>query len=100
MCIGPIFVRVVYYNADPNWFAYGFAWVFMFAIFAVAFMVPCVTVFFGRIRWCCWHERKVLPGQAQWEDGDSFGGEVFERKQVLRGAAMAVNYAPSAYEGT
>jgi hypothetical protein len=92
MCIGPIFVRVIYYNDNPSWFAYGFVWVFAFAIFAVAFMVP-VTVgcghFLSTIKWCCWHNRKTLLGQAQWEDCNedcaNLSEEVSERKQMLIG---------------
>lgn len=81
MCVGPIFTRVLYFNTDPNWFAYGFAWAFTFTIFALAFMVPAATMFFGTINWCCWHNRKVLPGQPQWEDEENGSGqEALERK--------------------
>jgi hypothetical protein len=86
ICIGPIFVRVIYYDQNPAWFAYGFAWVFAFAIFAIAFMVPTVALFFSTINWCCWHNRKTLPGQAQWEESDEDGVTLNgsqERKQML-----------------
>jgi hypothetical protein len=88
MCIGLIFVQVIYYNANPGWFAYGFAWVFEFAIFAIALMIPVVAIFFSTINWCCWHNRKVLPGQASWEDveDETLSEEISERKQILRGA--------------
>lgn len=70
MCIGPIFMRVLYHNANPNWFAYGFAFVFAFAIFSIGFMVPVISMFFSTINCCCWHNRKVLPGQAQWIEAE------------------------------
>lgn len=86
MCIGPIFTRVLYFNSNPNWFAYGFAWAFTFTIFSLAFMAPAATMFFGTIHCCCWHDRKVLPGQAQWEDEENGSREgVLEPKTSYRG---------------
>ena len=75
VCIGPIFVRMIYYKANPGWFAFGFAMVFAFAIFALGFMIPVIALFFSTVNWgCCWHNRRVLPGEALWkevEDEDS-----------------------------
>ncbi|KAH7348601.1 hypothetical protein BKA65DRAFT_594398 [Rhexocercosporidium sp. MPI-PUGE-AT-0058] len=88
MCIGPIFTRVLYFNTDPNWFAYGFVCASTFTFFGLAFMIPAATMFFGTINWCCWHNRKVLPGQAQWEDEENGSREeVSQRKTSFRGGS-------------
>jgi len=67
MAVGPIFFRVLYHGLDPAWFAWAWVLVFMSAMFVVALSVPVASIFFNTIQWCCWHDRKTLPGQAQWD---------------------------------
>jgi hypothetical protein len=95
VCIAPIFVRIIYYNANPGWFAFGFAFVFAFAIFALAFMIPVIALFFSTINWgCCWHNRKVLPGEAQWKEVEDEETEIRNetngRKDRSRGVTRDV----------
>jgi hypothetical protein len=69
MSIGPIFTRILYSDTfSTSWFAYAWVVVFAAAFFAVALCVPAATLFFSTIHWCCWHDRKILPGQAVYED--------------------------------
>lgn len=70
MSVAPVFTRVLYSNLDPKWFAYVWVMVFMTAFFTVALSVPAAAIFFSTIHWCCWHNRKILPGQAQWNDDE------------------------------
>ncbi|KAK3065029.1 hypothetical protein LTS18_012954 [Coniosporium uncinatum] len=70
MAVGPILIRVLYHGLGPAWFAYAWVLVFMSAMFVVALSVPAASIFFNTIQWCCWHDRKILPGQAQWDMDD------------------------------
>lgn len=82
MCVGPIFTRILYDNLSPNWFAWAWVLVFSAAMFTVGLSVPCVAIFFNTIQWCCWHKRKVLPGQAAWgtdDDNDEDDDEEAQR---------------------
>jgi len=40
------------------------------AMFVVALSVPAASMLFDMIQWCCWHDRKLCPGEAQWHIND------------------------------
>ncbi|KAF2137471.1 uncharacterized protein K452DRAFT_235752 [Aplosporella prunicola CBS 121167] len=74
--VAPILTRILYHDLDPAWFAWAWVLVFGSAMGAVALAVPSAAIFFGSVNWCCWHDRKVLPGQAGWWKVESEDGSV------------------------
>ncbi|KAF2422879.1 hypothetical protein EJ08DRAFT_664683 [Tothia fuscella] len=69
--IAPILTRILYSSLTPSYFAYAWTLVFSAAMITVALCIPSATLFFSTINWCCWHDRKTLPGQASYSDGDN-----------------------------
>jgi hypothetical protein len=79
MAIGPIWTRVLYHNLNPQVFALAWVVVFSCAFIAVALCVPSAALFLSTIKWCCGHNRKLLPGDINYvglecnEPGDPSG---------------------------
>lgn len=82
MTVGPIFDRVLYHGLDPSFFAYAWCTVFIFAFFTLSLSVPVAAIFFSTIQWCCWHDRKILPGEAQWTWADLETGTKTQRPRT------------------
>merc|ERR1711881_98968 len=71
MPVSAIFSRIIYSRTfSPSWFAYSWVVVFVSILVSIGAFVPIAAIFFSTIKWCCGHDRKILPGQANYAYDD------------------------------
>lgn len=99
MSVGPIFTRVLYYGLNPTWFAYVWVVVFSAALFTVALSVPVASIFCSTINWCCWHDRKILPGQAHYDGEADVLNRTAARPGILPTEHEKLSFGLNSYAG-